>query len=155
MKVIAAMQGVHCTSDGPWVPTRLGVERAQETSYLWRSLIDSGALIGNGTDTPVEPINPIASFYSSVSRITSTGDSFVPEQSMTRMEAIASYTLNNAIAEFGEDRKGTLSPGKLADIVVLSQNILTIPQDEIPATQVVMTIVGGDIKFDSSTDKPD
>ncbi|HWM28425.1 MAG TPA: amidohydrolase [Woeseiaceae bacterium] len=146
--VIAAMQGIHCTSDGPWIPTRLGEERARITSYPWRDLLETGAIIGNGTDVPVEPIDPIASYYASVSRMTVENERFFPEQVMTREEALTSYTLNNAIAAFEEDIKGTLSPGKLADIVVLSKDILTVAEEEIPDTQVDMTIVGGEIKYE-------
>jgi predicted amidohydrolase YtcJ len=145
--VIAAMQGIHCTSDGPWIPTRLGEERAGITSYPWRDLIESGAIIGNGTDVPVEPINPIASFYASVSRMTVENERFFPEHVMTRDEALTSYTVNNAIAAFEEDIKGTLTPGKLADIVVLSQDILNVAEEKIPATKVDMTIVGGEIRY--------
>ncbi len=147
MGVIAAMQGIHCTSDGPWIPSRLGDERAGVTSYPWRDLINTGAIIGNGTDVPVEPINPIASFYASVTRMTNKGELFYPEHVMTRMEALKSYTINNAYAAFEEDIKGSLTPGKLADIVVLSQDILTIAESDIPATRVLYTIVGGEVKF--------
>jgi hypothetical protein len=146
--VIAAMQGIHCTSDGPWIPTRLGEERAGITSYPWRDLIKTGAIIGNGTDVPVEPIDPIASYYASVSRMTVENERFFPEHVMTREEALTSYTLNNAIAAFEEDIKGTLSPGKLADIVVLSQDILTVAEEAIPDTEVDMTIVGGEIRYE-------
>jgi hypothetical protein len=146
--VIAAMQGIHCTSDGPWIPTRLGEERAGITSYPWRDLIRTGAIIGNGTDVPVEPIDPIASYYASVSRMTVENERFFPEHVMTREEALTSYTLNNAIAAFEEDIKGTLSPGKLADIVVLSQDILTVAEEAIPDTEVDMTIVGGEIRYE-------
>ena len=145
--VIASMQGVHCTSDGPWIPQRLGEQRSEATSYRWRDLIDSGAIINNGTDVPFESINPIASFYASVSRTTRTGEKFFPEQAMTREEALASYTLNNALAAFEEDQKGTLTPGKLADIVVLSQNILVVPEEEIPQTVIDLTVVGGEVVF--------
>jgi len=145
--VIASMQGVHCASDGPWIATRLGDQRAQKTSYRWRDLWDSGAIVSNGTDVPVESIDPIASFYASVSRMTRTGTRFYPQQAMTREEALASYTLNNAIAAFEENQKGILSPGKLADIVVLSQNILNIAEQDIPATKVDMTIIGGELKY--------
>ena len=145
--VIAAMQGVHCTSDGPWVATRLGEERTRLTSYPWRDLIDSGALIGNGTDVPVEPIDPIASYYASVSRMTKDGTRFHAEQSMTRQEALASYTINNAFAAFEEDIKGTLTPGKLADMVVLSQDLLTVEEARIPDTEVEMTILGGAVVY--------
>lgn len=145
--VIASMQGVHCTSDGPWIPARLGDARAASTSYLWRDLLDSGAIVTNGTDVPVESIDPIASYYASVSRMTLTGERFFPQQAMTREEALTSYTLSNAFAAFEEDQKGTLAPGKLADIVVLSQNILTVAEAEIPNTQVEMTIVGGEVRY--------
>jgi hypothetical protein len=145
--VIAAMQGIHCTSDGPWIPTRLGEERARVTSYPWRDLIESGAVVTNGTDVPVEPIDPIASYYASVSRMTVENERFFPEHIMTREEALTSYTVNNAIAAFEEDIKGSLSPGKLADIVVLSQNILTVAEENIPNTEVDMTIVGGEIRY--------
>ncbi len=147
MGVIAAMQGVHATSDGPWIPSRLGEERSKITSYPWRDLINTGAIIANGTDTPVEKIDPIASFYSSVSRMTIKGVRFNPEHVMTREEALNTYTLNNAIAAFEEDIKGTLTPGNYADIVVLSQDLLTVDEDKIPETTVDITIVGGEIKY--------
>lgn len=149
--VIAAIQGVHCTSDGPWIPTRLGEERARITSYRWRDLIDSGATLGNGTDVPVEQIDPIASWYASVSRMTREGKRFVPEQAMTREEALRSYTINNAYASFEEDIKGSLTPGKFADIVVLSQDIMTVPEASIPDTKVEMTILGGDVRYERDT----
>jgi predicted amidohydrolase YtcJ len=145
--VIASMQGVHATSDGPWVPKRLGDDRSKTGGYVWRSLLDAGAVVTNGTDVPVEDVNPIASFYASVSRITSEGKAFYPEQRMTREEALRSYTLAAAYAAFEEGIKGSLSPGKLADIVVLSKDIMTIPESEIPSTQVVYTIVGGEVAF--------
>ncbi|NIP57632.1 MAG: amidohydrolase family protein, partial [Gemmatimonadetes bacterium] len=143
--VIAAMQGIHCTSDGPWIPERLGPERSEITSYRWRDLIDSGAILGNGTDVPVERIDPIASYYASVSRTMNTGQAFHRGQAMTRMEALESYTINNAYLAFEEELKGSLTPGKLADVVVLSQDILTVAEDEIPNTTVDYTIVGGEV----------
>lgn len=145
--VIAAMQGVHCTSDAPWIPIRLGDERGESGSYMWRDLIDSGAIVTNGTDVPVEDIDPIASFYASVSRVDRNGDVFYPDQRMTREEALASYTVNNAYAAFEEHLKGTITPGKLADITVLSDNIMTIPMEQIPATRVDVTIVGGEVRY--------
>jgi len=145
--VIASMQGTHCISDGPWIPQRLGDERAALTSYRWHDLIASGAIIGNGTDVPVESIDPIASFYASVSRMTGDGTRFYPQQAMTRQEALTSYTLNNAIAAFEEKHKGTLTPGKLADLVVLSQNLLTVAEQKIPDTRVDLTMVGGEIMY--------
>ena len=144
--VIASMQGIHCTSDAPWVPKRLGEERSREGAYVWRSLIDSGATVSNGTDAPVEDVSPIESFYATVTRNTAGGP-FFPEQRMTREEALRSYTLNAAYAAFEEDLKGSLTPGKLADITVLSKNILTVPDDEILETEVLYTIVGGKIMY--------
>jgi predicted amidohydrolase YtcJ len=146
--VIASMQGVHATSDGPWLPSRLGQDRTERTSYVWRNLIDAGTIINNGTDVPVENIDPVASFYSSVARVMKNGERLTPAMAMTRQEALESYTINNAYAAFEEDVKGSLTPGRLADIVVLSQDIMTVPEDEIPNTRVDMTIVGGEIRYD-------
>jgi predicted amidohydrolase YtcJ len=147
MGVIASMQGIHCTSDAPYVLARLGDGRAQEGAYVWRSLYETGAVIANGTDAPVEDVDPIASYYASVSRVLKDGSVFFPEQRMTRMEALRSYTIDAAYAGFEEDIKGSLTPGKLADITVLSQDILTIPEDEIPTTNVAYTIVGGNVMY--------
>lgn len=147
--VIASMQGIHCTSDASWVPDRLGEKRAAEGAYVWKSLIEAGAIVTNGTDAPVEDVSPILSFYASVSRKLRDGSVFVPGQRMTRLEALRSYTIHNAFAGFEEDLKGTLSPGKLADVTVLDRDILTISEDEIPKTRVVYTIVGGKVEFSS------
>lgn len=144
---IASMQGVHCTSDGPWIEPRLGEQRAQEGAYVWKSLLDSGAVVTNGTDAPVEDIDPIASYYASVSRRMADGTPFYPDERMTRMQALRSYTISNAYAAFEEDIKGTLSPGKLADITVLSKDLLTCPEDEIPETVVLYTIIGGEVVY--------
>ena len=145
--VIAAMQGIHCTSDAPYVIPRLGQKRAEEGAYPWRSLLDSGAVIANGTDAPVEDVNPIASFTASVTRRTEDGSTFFAAQAMTRGEALKSYTLANAYAAFEEDQKGSLTPGKLADITVLSKDIMTVPDADLNATQVVYTIVGGKFAY--------
>jgi len=145
--VIAAMQGIHCTSDAPWVTARLGRKRAQEGAYVWQSLMKSGAVVGNGTDTPVEDVDPIPCFYASVSRRLQDGSVFFPDQRMSRAEALKSYTWNNAYAAFEEDVKGSLTPGKLGDVVVLSKDIMTIPEDEIPTARVAMTIVGGKVVY--------
>lgn len=145
--VIASMQGIHCTSDGPWVVKRLGEKRAKEGAYAWRRLIDSGAIVSNGTDTPVEDVDPIANFHALVTRRMQNGETFHPGQRMTRQEALRAYTLNAAYAAFEEDLKGSLSPGKLADIVILSGDILTVPEDEILKAEVLYTIVGGMIVY--------
>ena len=143
--VVASMQAVHCTSDGPWVPDRLGDQRSEEGAYVWRKLLDAGVVVSNGTDAPVEDVDPLASFYSSVSRLMANGERFYPDQVMNRMEALRSYTLSAAFAAFEDDVKGSLEVGKLADVVVLSQDILTVPEESIPDTTVVHTIVGGEV----------
>ncbi len=145
--VIASMQAVHCTSDGPWVEQKLGAARAEEGAYVWQKLMQSGAVVTNGTDAPVEDIDPIRNYYAAVSRMMNNGERFYPDQRMSRMEALKAYTLNAAFSAFEEDLKGTLTPGKLADVTVLSKNILAIPEEEIPTTQVVMTIVGGEVVY--------
>ncbi len=145
--VIASMQGVHCTSDAPWVPSRIGDQRAEEGAYVWRKLIDSGARIVNGTDAPVEDVDPLANFYSSVTRRDRNGEVFYGDQVLTRVEALASMTTNAAYAAFEEDVKGKLIPGMLADIVVLSQDILTVSDDELLATRVDHSIIGGRVLY--------
>jgi len=147
MGVIASMQTVHCTSDGPWVPVRLGEQRCEDGAYVWRALMDTGAVISNGTDTPVEDVDPLANFHSAVTRQMNDGRAFYPEQRMERTEALEAATLNAAFAAFEEQIKGSLSPGKLADVVVLSRDILSVPADEIPGTHVVYTIVGGKVLY--------
>jgi len=141
--VVASMQGVHCTSDAPFVIPRLGEERAESGAYVWRSLIDAGALVTNGTDAPVEDVDPLAGFYSSVTRRLANGELFYPDQRMARREALESYTIHNARAAFEEDVKGSLTPGKLADIVILSHDILNVSDEELLETKVLRTIVGG------------
>jgi len=141
------MQGIHATSDGPYVLARLGFKRAEEGAYVWQKLMKSGAMVANGTDTPVEDVDPIACFYASVSRKLKDGNVFFPDQRMSRMEALRSYTVNNAYAAFENQIKGSLKMGKLADVTVLSKDILTIPEDEIPSAKVDYTIVGGKIMY--------
>lgn len=145
--VIASMQGIHCSSDGPWVLKRLGYKRAEEGAYVWQKLMDTGAVICNGTDAPVEDVDPIPNFYATVTRKMKDGKTFFPAQKMTREEALRSYTLNGAFAAFQEDILGSLQRGKLADITVLSKDILTCPEEEILETKVLYTIVGGKILY--------
>ena len=145
--VIASVRGVFATSDGPWVVDRLGQRRVQERGYRYQTLIQSGAVLVNGTDPPVEDIDPIKNFYYTVSRKMADGSVFCPEQRLTRPQALASYTVNNAYAAFEEESKGTLTPGKLADITVLSRDIMTIPEDEILSAEVAYTIVGGEVRY--------
>ena len=141
--VIASMQGIHCTSDAPYVTARLGAARAEEGAYVWQKLMASGAIVSNGTDTPVERIDPIANYYATVTRKAGDGRVFYGDQKMSREEALKSYTWNAAYAAKEETLKGSLAVGKLADITVLSKDILTIPEDEIQKTTVTRTIVGG------------
>jgi predicted amidohydrolase YtcJ len=145
--VIASMQGIHCTSDGPYVLKRLGEKRAEEGAYVWQKLMKSGAVICNGTDAPVEDVDPIACYHATVSRLTWEGDVFYPDQRMSRMEALRSHTINGAYAAFQEDLLGSLIPGKLADITVLSKDIMTVAEEEIPTTEVLYTIVGGKVLY--------
>jgi hypothetical protein len=109
--------------------------------------MESGATVINGTDPPVEDINPINNFYRSITRKMDNGEVFYPEQRLTRQQALESYTVNNAFAAFEEDLKGSLTPGKLADITVLTQDIMTIPEEDILNTKVAYTIIGGNIKY--------
>ncbi len=149
--VIASMQGIHMASDRPWAIDRLGKGRIVEGAYVWRKLLDSGAKVINGTDVPVEPLSPIASFYASVTRQTLKGDppgGYEPNQKMTREEALRSYTLDAAYGGFEEDIKGSIEAGKLADFAVFSQDIITVPDNELLNTKVDYTIVGGKVLFE-------
>ncbi len=147
MGVIASMQTIHCTSDAPYVLARLGPKRAEEGAYVWQKLMKSGALVTDGTDAPVEDADPIPNYYAAVTRKLADGTVFYGDQKMSRMEALRSYTLNNAIAAFEEDVKGSLSIGKLADITVLSKDITKVPDDQIKSAKVMYTIVGGKIVY--------
>jgi len=145
--VIPAMQAIHCTSDAPWVYKRLGEKRAGEGAYVWRKLMDAGAVIPNGTDVPVEPIDPMSCFYAAITRKLKDGTTFFADQRMTREEALRAYTLTGAYAGFEEGLKGSLTPGKLADVTVLSRDILTCPEDDIPGAEVLYTIIGGKVLY--------
>ncbi|MEQ1747617.1 MAG: amidohydrolase [Saprospiraceae bacterium] len=145
--VIASIQAIHCTSDAPFVAKRLGEERARTGAYPWRSLLDSGARLSNGTDAPVEDVDPLASIHAAVTRRRAdTGMEFFPEQKMTREEALLSYTIWNAYAAFEENEKGSLVPGKRADIVVLSVDMLRCAPEKILTANVLHTFVGGEKK---------
>ncbi len=146
--VIAAMQAIHLSSDRPWAIRRLGKERIIEGAYVWQKLLQSGAIIVNGSDVPVEPLDPLASFYASITRKTLDGEpegGYEPDQKMTREQALRSYTIDAAYGAFEEHIKGSIEVGKLADFAVFSANIMEIPADEILETKVVYTIVGGKV----------
>jgi predicted amidohydrolase YtcJ len=145
--VIASMQGIHCTSDAPYVLERLGEQRAREGAYVWQKLMTSGAIVANGTDAPVEDVDPIPNYYATVSRRLKDGTVFYADQRMSRMEALKSMTINGAYAAFEEGNRGSLKPGKYADITVLSKDILEVPEAEIPSAKVAYTIVGGKVLY--------
>lgn len=149
--VIPAMQAIHLSSDRPWAIDRLGEKRIKEGAYMWQSLLKTGAVVVNGTDVPVEPINPIASFFASVTRQTLAGEptgGYEPEEKMTRVQALRSYTLDAAYGAFEEKIKGSIAPGKLADFTVFTQDLMTVPDEKILATEVAMTILGGKILYE-------
>jgi len=148
--VIASMQGIHLSSDRPWAIHRLGKKRIEEGAYAWQKLLQSGAIIVNGTDVPVEPINPIACFYASVTRKTLDGyppNGYEPDQKMTREQALRSYTLDAAYGAFEENLKGSIEVGKFADFTVFSQDIMTVPEDKLLETRIVYTIINGEIVY--------
>ena len=149
--VLAAMQGIHCPSDRPWAATRLGDARVAEGAYVWRKLLDTGARILNGTDAPVEDLSPIQSFHASVTRQDASGHppgGFDADQKLTRAEALRTMTLDAAFGSFAEKEKGTIEKGKLADLVVLSQDILSVPDDALMKTEVLATIVDGKVLYE-------
>jgi predicted amidohydrolase YtcJ len=148
--VIPAMQAVHLSSDRPWAIDRLGEKRIKEGAYMWQDLLKSGIPIVNGTDVPVEPLNPIASLYASISRKTLKGTpegGYEPEQKMTREQALKSYTLDAAYGAFEENIKGSITAGKLADFTIYNQDIMTIPEDQFLKTEIAMTIFNGDVVY--------
>jgi len=145
--VIPAVQGIFACSDGPWVEERLGEERTRERGYIFNTLAEAGLVPTNGTDPPVDEISPIGSFHCSVTRELPDGTLFYPQEAYPRDRALYSYTMGNAIAAFEEDIKGSITPGKLADIAVLSQNLLEVADDALLDTEVVMTIVGGKVRY--------
>jgi len=146
---IASMQGVHCTSDAPFVEKRLGFMRARIGAYAWKSLLEKGVTIVNGTDVPVESIDPFKNFHASVTRSRlDNGMRFFVEQRMSRREALRSYTIDAAYGAFEEDLKGSLEAGKFADIVILDTHLIECEDDEIPMTKVLYTIVDGEVKYE-------
>jgi predicted amidohydrolase YtcJ len=148
--VIPAMQAIHMSSDRPWAIDRLGEQRIVDGAYVWQDLLQSGARIVNGTDAPVEPIDPVACFFASVTRQTLEGQppgGFEPRQKMTREQALKSYTLDAAFGAFEERIKGSIEVGKYADFTVFSRDIMKVPEEEILQTRVLMTIVNGEAAY--------
>lgn len=145
------MQAIHACSDAPYNYERLGAQRVRQGAYVWRTLWESGAVVGNGTDVPVEDINPLPSIRCTVTRnVPGTDTAFTPSESLSRMRALRSYTINKAYAAFEEGVKGSLTSGKLADIAVLSKNILEVSESEIRDTSVDLTIIGGEVVYDGA-----
>jgi predicted amidohydrolase YtcJ len=150
-KVIASMQPYHCADDGRWCDKRIGPERAKGT-YAFRTLLDTGALLAFGTDWPVAPLNPLESLKAAVTRQTLDGrnpDGWVPEQKITLEEAVRAYTVGSAIAEFQEEVKGMLLPGKLADVVMLDRDIFQVDPAKLDQVKVAMTIVAGKVVWEA------
>ncbi|HVX40673.1 MAG TPA: amidohydrolase [Gemmatimonadaceae bacterium] len=150
MGVVASMQGIHECSDAPYVLPRLGWKRAEEGAYVWKKLWNTGAVVTNGTDVPVEDISPIASYHCSVTRdMVGTDSAFFGDQKLSRQQALQTYTTNGAFVAFQEHENGSLAPGKWADIAVLSRDIMTVAPDSILGTKALYTIVGGKVVYTS------
>jgi predicted amidohydrolase YtcJ len=146
LHVIASMQAAHATSDMPWVPARIGPARMEEGAYVWQKLLKSGAIIANGSDFPVEEPNPMFGFYAAITRQDRSGNppgGWMPDQRMSRAEALKALTLDAAYAAHAETLLGSLEPGKLADLIILSTDIMRVPAADILTTTVRMTIIGG------------
>jgi predicted amidohydrolase YtcJ len=154
--IIPSMQPTHCTSDMPWAQERLGPERVR-TAYAWRTLLDLQNEIPAGSDAPVESPAPLLGLYAAVTRQTPDGEppgGWFPEQRMTRDEALRAFTLWAARAAFQEKVKGSLEEGKWADLVVLSDDIVKIPVEQIPRASVLVTMIGGAIVYSSGAIVP-
>ena len=148
--VIASMQPCHLLTDMRWAPAILGPEREAE-GYRWRSLLDAGARLAFGTDFPVEPIDPFRGLYASLSREFEVGGpegGWVPEEKIDIDQAIVAYTRDAAYAEFEDHRKGTLAPGMLADLIVLSDDLRSLPPAELLDVNVEYTVVDGHVRYE-------
>lgn len=147
--VIACVQPYHAIDDGRWAEKRIGHERCK-TTYAFRTFLDSGVTMSFGSDWTVAPLNPILGIDAAVTRRTTDGANpggWFPEQKITVAEAIEAYTLTSAYAAFDDHIKGSVTPGKLADLVVLSVDILSVPVQDIQQAEVVYTIVGGKVVY--------
>ena len=149
--IVASMQPYHAIDDGRWAEKRIGHERAQ-SSYAWRSMLDAGAVLAFGSDWPVAPLDPLSGIYAAVTRATLGGRNpagWFPEQRLTVEEALRAYTWGSAYASFQEKVQGTLSPGMLADVVVLSEDLFRVPLEKIKDVRVQITIVGGRVVYEA------
>ena len=148
--VIASMQPYHAIDDGRWVESVIGLERIK-SSYAWKSLLDAGATLAFGSDWPVAPLDPVMGIYAATTRCTLDGKNpkgWVPEQRITVAQAVHAYTMGSAFAEHQEKVKGSIEPGKFADLVVLSDDIFVIPPEAIEKTKVEMTIFDGQVIYE-------
>ena len=155
LHVIASMQPYHAIDDGRWAEKRLGHQRARY-SYAWRSFLDHGVTLAFGTDWPVAPLNPMLGLSAAVTRATADGknpDGWIPEEKITLPEALEAYTLGSAFAEFQENEKGSITPGKLADMVILSENIFDLKPKAVGNVKVETTIVGGKIVYGGAANR--
>jgi predicted amidohydrolase YtcJ len=155
-RVIASMQPFHAIDDGRWAEKRIGKDRAK-TTYAFRSLLDAGATLAFGTDWTVAPLDPMLTIYAAVTRRTLDGKNskgWVPEQKISVEETVRAYTLGSAYAEFQENVKGSITPGKLADLVILSRDIFKIDPKEIEKVKVELTMVDGRVVYEQNGSKP-
>ena len=152
LDVIASIQPTQCTSDMPWAPTRIGPARTAEGAYVWRKLLDAGARIASGSDFPVEEPNPMLGLYAAITRQDPAGQppqGWAADQRLTRAEALRSFTLDAAYAAHAETLTGSLEAGKLADLVVLSADVMRAAPGDMLTTRVLLTVVGGQVVFDA------
>jgi predicted amidohydrolase YtcJ len=152
LDVIASIQPTHCTSDMPWAPARVGPARTAEGAYVWRKLLDAGARLASGSDFPVEEPNPMLGLYAAVTRQDPSGQppqGWAPDQRLTRAEALRSFTLDAAYAAHAETLTGSLEAGKLADLVMLSHDVMRVEPRDILTTRALLTVVGGKVVFDA------
>lgn len=155
--VIASMQPTHATSDMRWAEDRLGPDRLAG-AYAWASFLKAGVCVAGGSDFPVESHNPFLGVYAAVTRQDLKGEpegGWLPEQRLTREEALRLFTVNAAYASFEEDSRGSLEPGKWADFVVIDRDIMTCDADRIPATRVLRTVIAGEVVYDATSESTD
>jgi predicted amidohydrolase YtcJ len=151
LNVIASMQATHATSDMPWVPARIGPARTEEGAYVWKRLMATGVVLANGSDFPVEEPNPMLGLYASITRQDPAGrpaGGWMPGERMSRDEMLKSFTWNAAYASHAEKDLGSLEVGKLADMVLLDKNVMTVDPRDILSAQALMTLIGGEVVYE-------
>jgi predicted amidohydrolase YtcJ len=151
LNVIASMQATHATSDMPWVPARIGPDRTEEGAYVWQRLMKTGVVLANGSDFPVEEPNPMLGFYAAITRQDPAGQppgGWMPQERLSREEMLKSFTWNAAYASHAEKDLGSLEAGKLADMVLLDKNVMTVEPREILSAQALVTIIGGEVVYE-------